>query len=232
MDVGTGWEAMLEFGLQGVAYQEVFGPAEAAAPEALRALQEKVEVHRRQETSTQRIGVSPHAPYTVSKRLYRERTRLRPSRRTAHDSAYRRIPRRNFVCTAMALDHSPNLIARGVSTSWREAARLSSIWAAWDCLVPTCSWFTPLKRPLAISTASGKRNARGPLPEVQRISWTSCGAGGGNARAANSRVARHRQRGEQRGVRHVCGDAHGFRTAAPRTLTTSFAWPRSTAHEH
>ena len=38
MDVGTGWEAMLEFGLQGVAYQEVFGPAEGAAPEALRAL--------------------------------------------------------------------------------------------------------------------------------------------------------------------------------------------------
>ena len=87
MDVGTGWEAMLEFGLQGIAYQEVFGPAETAAPEALRALQEKVEVHRRQETSTQRVGVSPHAPYTVSKRLYesvRDYARHDGLRMTAH----------------------------------------------------------------------------------------------------------------------------------------------------
>jgi 5-methylthioadenosine/S-adenosylhomocysteine deaminase len=74
MDVGTGWEAMLEFGLQGVAYQEVFGPAAAAADEALRGLQEKVERHRQQESGTQRVGVSPHAPYTVSKPLY-ERVR-------------------------------------------------------------------------------------------------------------------------------------------------------------
>ena len=70
MDVGSGWEAMLEFGLQGIAYQEVFGPAEEAAPGALSALQEKVDQHRKRETSTQRVGVSPHAPYTVSKPLY------------------------------------------------------------------------------------------------------------------------------------------------------------------
>jgi cytosine/adenosine deaminase-related metal-dependent hydrolase len=74
MDVGTGWEAMQEFGLQGIAYQEVFGPAEAMAAESLRGLETKIEGYRRQETGTQRIGVSPHAPYTVSKTLY-ERTR-------------------------------------------------------------------------------------------------------------------------------------------------------------
>jgi cytosine/adenosine deaminase-related metal-dependent hydrolase len=70
MDIGTGWEAMLEFGLQGVAYQEVFGPAETTASEAMRALQEKVSRHREQETQVQRIGVSPHAPYTVSAKLF------------------------------------------------------------------------------------------------------------------------------------------------------------------
>ena len=70
MDIPAGWEAMLAFGLQGVAYQEVFGPADAAAPEALRGLKEKVERHRKQETATQRIGVSPHAPYSVSTKLY------------------------------------------------------------------------------------------------------------------------------------------------------------------
>jgi 5-methylthioadenosine/S-adenosylhomocysteine deaminase len=72
MDFPTGWEAMLEFGLQGVAYQEVFGPGEATAPEALRTLREKVEHHRKQETATQRIGLSPHAPYSVSPRLYQD----------------------------------------------------------------------------------------------------------------------------------------------------------------
>lgn len=71
MDLGHGWEAMQEYGLQGVAYQEVFGPAEAVAPQALSDLKRKVEVFRVQETATQRVGVSPHAPYTVSERLYR-----------------------------------------------------------------------------------------------------------------------------------------------------------------
>jgi cytosine/adenosine deaminase-related metal-dependent hydrolase len=71
MDVGgTGWEAMREFGLQGIAYQEVFGPADAAAPEALAGLKAKVQEFRKHESSTQRIGVSPHAPYSVSKALY------------------------------------------------------------------------------------------------------------------------------------------------------------------
>lgn len=74
MDVGTGWQAMQEFGLQGVAYQEVFGPADAVAAESLRGLQTKVQGYRTQETDSQRIGISPHAPYTVSKTLY-ERAR-------------------------------------------------------------------------------------------------------------------------------------------------------------
>jgi 5-methylthioadenosine/S-adenosylhomocysteine deaminase len=71
MDLGTAWDAMREFLLQGVAFQEVFGPAEGQAGEALRALQEKTERYRKEETETRRIGVSPHAPYTVSEKLYR-----------------------------------------------------------------------------------------------------------------------------------------------------------------
>jgi len=87
MDIPTGWEAMLEFGLQGVAYQEVFGPAQSTAAEALRGLKEKVERHRKQETSTQRIGLSPHAPFSVSLALYegvRDLARRDGLRMTAH----------------------------------------------------------------------------------------------------------------------------------------------------
>jgi 5-methylthioadenosine/S-adenosylhomocysteine deaminase len=72
MDIGAGWRAMREFGLQGVAYQEVFGPAEMHADEAIAGLKRKVEALRLDQTETQRAGVSPHAPYTVSARLYRE----------------------------------------------------------------------------------------------------------------------------------------------------------------
>jgi cytosine/adenosine deaminase-related metal-dependent hydrolase len=70
MDLGTGWEAMREFGLQGVAYQEVFGPAENQAEQSMAGLIEKVDKYRRNETETLRVGVSPHAPYTVSAKLF------------------------------------------------------------------------------------------------------------------------------------------------------------------
>jgi len=87
MDTGAGWEAMLEFGLHGVAYQEVFGPAEDMAGESLAGLQRKVVQYRSQERDTRRIGISPHAPYTVSKRLYelvRDFARMESLPMTAH----------------------------------------------------------------------------------------------------------------------------------------------------
>src|SRR5215469_10763136 len=71
MDLGMAWDVMREFGLQGIAYQEVFGPAEGQADDAMAGLTRKIESCRRDETETQRIGVSPHAPYTVSAKLYR-----------------------------------------------------------------------------------------------------------------------------------------------------------------
>ena len=70
MDHGAAWNAMREFGLQGIAYQEVFGPAESQAAEAFAGLREKAETYRSDETETLRAGVSPHAPYTVSAKLY------------------------------------------------------------------------------------------------------------------------------------------------------------------
>ncbi|HZI50532.1 MAG TPA: amidohydrolase family protein [Terriglobia bacterium] len=87
MDVGTGWEAMLEFDLQGIAFQEVFGPAVSAADEAMAGLRAKVEGQRKQQTDTQRVGISPHAPYTVSPKLFeaaRDYARRESLRMTTH----------------------------------------------------------------------------------------------------------------------------------------------------
>ena len=72
MDLGVSWPAMREFDLQGIAYQEVFGPAEAQADESLSGLTKKIDAYRSNQTETQRIGVSPHAPYTVSAKLFRD----------------------------------------------------------------------------------------------------------------------------------------------------------------
>ena len=71
MDLGTAWDAMREFGLQGVAYQEVFGPAAAQVDEAMSGLKRKIEGYANHTSETLRIGVSPHAPFTVSANLYR-----------------------------------------------------------------------------------------------------------------------------------------------------------------
>ncbi len=71
MDLGVAWEAMLESGLQGIAYQELFGPADIHADDSLKGLIGKIQAMRPQETETQRLGVSPHAPFTVSPRLFR-----------------------------------------------------------------------------------------------------------------------------------------------------------------
>ncbi len=71
MDTGTSWQAMQEYGLQGVAYQELFGPADLHVEESLKGLRLKIDAMSPLQSETQRLGVSPHAPFTVSPRLFR-----------------------------------------------------------------------------------------------------------------------------------------------------------------
>jgi 5-methylthioadenosine/S-adenosylhomocysteine deaminase len=62
--------ALAEAGLRGIVYQEVFGPGPAQAETSISELRERVNRLREMETELVRLGISPHAPFTVSDALY------------------------------------------------------------------------------------------------------------------------------------------------------------------
>jgi len=70
-DSGAVAQSLAELGGSGIAYQEVFGPHPDQCAESLRGLQGRVEALSRFASGRVRLGVSPHAPYTVSAPLYR-----------------------------------------------------------------------------------------------------------------------------------------------------------------
>jgi cytosine/adenosine deaminase-related metal-dependent hydrolase len=69
-DTGVAFDAMIEAGVRGIMYQEVFGPDPAACAQSMAELRDKVAALRARETALVHIGISPHAPYTVSDDLY------------------------------------------------------------------------------------------------------------------------------------------------------------------
>ena len=107
-DSGAPFQAMREIGVRGISYQEVFGPDPAQCAESLAGLRGKVDGMRREETSLVRVGVSPHAPYSVSDSLFEA---------TATFARDQRLP--IAVHIAESEDES-NLVQRA-SGSWADA---------------------------------------------------------------------------------------------------------------
>jgi 5-methylthioadenosine/S-adenosylhomocysteine deaminase len=68
---GAPLEALVRLGARGIYYQEVFGPDPRASGASLAELQGAVARLGPLATRQVRLGVSPHAPYTVSEPLYR-----------------------------------------------------------------------------------------------------------------------------------------------------------------
>ena len=78
---GVVMQAMREAGVRGFMYQEVFGPDPAQADVAMRELESRIEELTVDQTEFVKLGVSPHAPYTVSDPLYDAAARFANSRR-------------------------------------------------------------------------------------------------------------------------------------------------------
>jgi cytosine/adenosine deaminase-related metal-dependent hydrolase len=62
---GVAVQAMRDFGVRGIVYQEVFGPAPGQRDESMAGLQAAIERLRPLANDLVALGVSPHAPYTV-----------------------------------------------------------------------------------------------------------------------------------------------------------------------
>ena len=75
-DSAVGLQAMREAAVRGIVYQEVFGPDPSQCAKSIAGLREKLAGLRYLETPLVRVGVSPHAPYTVSDDLFKATANL------------------------------------------------------------------------------------------------------------------------------------------------------------
>lgn len=77
---GVVLQALREQGVRGIMYQETFGPDPSHADTAMADLEARINQLEPEQTDLVTLGVSPHAPYTVSDRLYQATARFADSR--------------------------------------------------------------------------------------------------------------------------------------------------------
>lgn len=111
--------ALREAGMRGIVYRETFGPDPAQAEASIAELREAVEGCRLAETELVKVGISPHAPYTVSDRLFTAAAEYAlaeglPMAVHAAESAAE-----DALVTRGGGDFAPGLRARGIATPVR-----------------------------------------------------------------------------------------------------------------
>jgi 5-methylthioadenosine/S-adenosylhomocysteine deaminase len=116
---GVVMSAMREHGVRGIMYHEVFGPDPAKASAAVRELEDRIVTLESEQTDLVKLGISPHAPYTVSDPLYETAARFANQRGLplAMHIAESEAEQRHVVDGGG--DFSENLNKRGIPTVGR-----------------------------------------------------------------------------------------------------------------
>jgi 5-methylthioadenosine/S-adenosylhomocysteine deaminase len=73
---GVVMQAMRELGVRGIMYQETFGPEPSSCDAAIVDLGQRLASLTPEQTDLVHLGISPHAPYTVSDALYAATAKL------------------------------------------------------------------------------------------------------------------------------------------------------------
>jgi cytosine/adenosine deaminase-related metal-dependent hydrolase len=116
---GAAVGAMTQAGLRGIVYQEVFGPDPTAAGASLRELELGVERLRLQAGDRVRVGVSPHAPYTVSDPLYQSTAEFARRENLPVAMHIAESPAEHELVVNGDGDFAPALRTRGIATPVR-----------------------------------------------------------------------------------------------------------------
>jgi aminodeoxyfutalosine deaminase len=122
---GAAAGALARTGMRGIAFLELFGPDPAQADGAIRDFTAALDRLREWESELVGVGLSPHAPYTVSDELYRRAAALAldqglPMALHAAESVAERMLVRDG-----GGDFAPGLNARGISTPPRATSTVA-----------------------------------------------------------------------------------------------------------
>ncbi|MGH7475910.1 MAG: amidohydrolase family protein [Longimicrobiales bacterium] len=121
-DSGASLGALQRAGMRGIVFREVFGPDPSRAADAIAELARKLDTMRRVATDLVRVGISPHAPYTVSDALYRESTRLAGAEALPLATHIAESDAEWALVTRGAGSFAEGLRARGIATERRAAS--------------------------------------------------------------------------------------------------------------
>ena len=111
--------AMCELGVRGIMYQETFGPDPSSCGAAIETLENQLAGLGPQQTDLVSLGVSPHAPYTVSDPLYAAVAKLARERKLPLAMHIAESAAEEEIVTKGAGDFAERWRRRGIGVSKR-----------------------------------------------------------------------------------------------------------------
>lgn len=122
---GAAMDALTDAGMRGTVYLEVFGPEPERAAGAMDGLRQRLDGMRGRATELVAVGVSPHAPYSVSDDLYRAAARLALEEALPLATHAAESPQETALVRDGAGPFAESLAARGIVTPRRAGSTIA-----------------------------------------------------------------------------------------------------------